>query len=114
MSGGLYRGGRAGQRQHRRSAQRRDGWRSVRDAFGFVGSGAGLSGLALLVWGSPGRAFLALGLIAVAAVLTGCAAYAQYRISRVANPQPPAMGVRQVRYHIDDAPTVHVGDRRRR
>jgi hypothetical protein len=103
----------ASRRHRRNTAQRRDWLRSVRDGLGVVGSGAALFGLWLLGSASPSKAYLGLGLVAVGALLMIAAACAALRVGGSKLPDPPAMGVQPVRYHIDDAPTVLTGWRGR-
>lgn len=110
---GLYAGARRAERETRRRGWRREQWRALRDGLGAVGTLSGFTGLGLLGWASVSLAYLALGLVATAGLLLLVAAYAQVRIRRLAEPQPPAMGTRAVRFHIDDAPTVYVEPRRR-
>lgn len=109
MTGRLYRGGPAAEREGRRDGDRRESWRGARDGLGAVGAGAGLVGLAMLAWGSPGVAYLALGLILTAGLLSAGAVYCQYRSRRLAREiAVRAMRAAPVRYSIDNAPTVTV------
>jgi hypothetical protein len=89
-----------------------DGLRAARDGFAIAGTVAGFGGLAVLGWAPIDFVYPALGLVLVAALLLFAAVCAGLRAERRVEPQPPAMASRRARYHIDDAPTVHVGPRR--
>lgn len=87
-------------------------WEAVAWGLGIVAVFATGIGLAVM-WVAPfAHGHLAMGLVGVGLVLLAVAAFAWLRSDQV--PEPPAMAIQQVRWHIDDAPTVLVGERRPR
>lgn len=88
MTGRLYPGGPKARRERRRADQRRDNWRSIRDAAAVVGTGVGLAGLGVLAFADFSQVYLAIALVTSAGLLMLFAAYAALRAVRAAHPEP--------------------------